>query len=114
MNTAVHLWMQRASTVPGVLAGAVRSPDSSLVAQSFYGKLPIPRLQNAARDIMDIVQALGESRIGTDRLRWTFEKGRVHCTARADGAMAALLVMPEMDLSPEVDGLLSDFMSLQC
>ena len=114
MNTALHIWMQRASTVPGVLACVVRGADKSLVAQSYDGALPIPRLQNAMRDVIDIVRALSENRIGTDRLRWTFEKGRAHCTARKDGAMAMLLVTPETDISPEIDGLLSDFMSLQC
>lgn len=114
MNTGLHIWMQRASAVPGVLACVVRGTDKSLVAQSYDGALPIPRLQNAMRDVIDIVHALTQGRIGTDRLRWTFEKGQVHCTARADGAMVALLVAPEMDLSPEIDGLLSDFLSLQC
>ena len=114
MNTAVHMWMQRVSTVPGMLACVVRNTDQSLVAQSYDGQLPIPRLQNAVRDMMDIAQALWENRLGTERLRWTFARGRVHCTARPDGAMAALLVSPEMELSPEVDGLLSEFTSLPC
>jgi len=114
MNTSLHIWMQRVSAVPGVQACVVRGTDKSLVAQSYDGTLPIPRLQNAMRDVIDVVHALWESRIGTDRLRWTFEKGRIHCTARVDGAMAALLVVPEMELSPEIDGLLSDFKHLQC
>ena len=72
------------------MACGVRGVDKSVVAQSYHEKLPIPRIQNALREMFDIIQALQENHIGTDRLRWTFEKGRIHCTARADGAVAAL------------------------
>ncbi len=114
MNQAVHIWIQRASAIPGVLACGVRCVDQSLVAQSYADNLPIPRIQSALREVLEIIQALQENRIGIERLRWTFEKGRIHCTARADGAVAALLVLPEMDLSPEIDGLLSEFGGIDC
>ena len=114
MNESVQIWLQKASVIPGVLACGVRGTDHSIVANSCDDSLPVPRIESALREILDAIQAMRENRIGTDRLRWNFEQGRIHCTARPDGALAAMLVVPEMDLSPEIDILLAEFASLPC
>lgn len=112
MNQAVHIWVQRASTIPGVLACGVRCADRSIVAQSADERFPIAWVQSAVREIAEIASVLQHDRIATDRLRWRFENGRIHSTAKDDGTVAAVIAMPQIELSPEIDGLLAEFQNL--
>jgi hypothetical protein len=114
MSEAVEIWLQKASVIPGVLACGVRGTDHSVVANSCDDTLPVSQVQSALREILDVVQTMRDHRIGTDRLRWTFEKGRIHCTMRPDGALAAMVVMAELDMSPEIESLLLEFASVPC
>jgi len=113
MSEALHMWLQQASAKPGVLACGVRCADRSIIARSNHEKLPILRIQQALRELAEAVHALQHNHLATERLRWKFEAGKVCCSAKPDGTMAALVVSKETEDLTECEALLADFLNLE-
>jgi hypothetical protein len=113
MSEALHIWIQQASAQPGVMACGVRCADRSIIARSNHETVPIPRIQQALREMWEAVHALQHNHIATDRLRWKFENGKVCAAAKPDGTLAALLINQETEDLTECEVLLADFLNLK-
>lgn len=111
MTDYFHSWLEQAAARRGVLACAIRPSDErSFAVKNCHAELSELRVKEAAQSLSEMLQALRQNRIDGIYLRWTFENGLVHCAIRDDGAVAALLVGKETDLTSEVDRLLSEFL----
>jgi hypothetical protein len=111
MKDFFHSWLEQAAARRGMLACAIRPPNErSFAVKNCHADLSELRVKEAVQSLSEMLQALGQNRIDGRYLRWTFENGLVHCAIRDDGAIAALLVGKETDLTVEADRLLSEFL----
>jgi len=111
MQEYFHSWLEQAAARRGIFACAIRPPnDRSFAVKNCHAELSDLRVKEAIQSLSEMLQALRQNRVGARYLRWTFENGLVHCAIRDDGAIAALLVGKETDLTAEADRLLSEFL----
>lgn len=112
MRDYFQSWLDQAAGRRGVLACGIRPPnDRSFAVKSCHAEFPEPRAKEMLQCLSEVIQALLQNRIAMNHLCWTFENGELHCAARDDGAIAALLVSRELDVTPAVNRLFSEFLS---
>jgi hypothetical protein len=109
MNNPAEQWMQQAARARGMLACAVQLADKSIVVRLCRDDLSKPRIEEAMRRISDASQKLQQAQVPTNRLRWTFENGQIHCAINFGGAIAALFVNKDLARPEALELLLANF-----
>ena len=109
MSETIQSWLDRAAAHPAVLACGVRRVDHPIQIRSCREELSETVLTHALHDLVQAVQAMQQNRLPTERLRWSFENGRIHCVGRPGGLVGALLLNPQAADSPEIENLLASF-----
>jgi hypothetical protein len=108
-------WLHDQLARPGVLAGAVRTPDQSIQAQSFSPRFTEEGLRAICQLLLDAFEVVQGHRLPHGRMRWVFQGAALHGVRRADGALLVLLVDPsaaaaELDA---IEALLEQFKIMQ-
>ena len=106
------MWIEQAASRPGVLACGVKAPQSTQII-SRDPSFPESKIKELVQALADVAVAFRQDHLAGGRWRWLFENGQIHSARRPDGAMALLVVRSETVKPGVVDGLLSEFVSLE-
>jgi hypothetical protein len=108
-NEFLNIWLEQAAVSFGVVACGVYGTDKTAAGKTSHEQFTEPKIHEMMRNIAEMVQGLRDNQIRTQRVCWTFEKNRLYCATRDDGAIAALVVGKDLDSMPVVDWLLTEF-----
>jgi hypothetical protein len=111
MNEAIQTWINAAAASPAVEGCGVRASGAFHV-KSRRPEMTEAKITEAMKQLFDAMYFLQQNQFLTDRLRWTFDGGQLHC-ASGRGGVSVVLVAAKDAPEAEIERLLASCPLLQ-
>lgn len=112
MKSSFQSWLNRAASIPGVLAGAIQFQDRTAITMKPATQYPEAAVERSVRCAVETFHVLNLHRTRARTLRFVYRAGCVYASLRPDSVCLALLTRVDRTAvnTAEVNRLLNEFL----
>src|SRR6267154_78745 len=112
MNPDLDQWIAKFALMPGALGCGVQVPGRAALSRSCNEGFPQTHLNEALRCLGELLPLFSGHGLFPRWFTWDFELGQIRVVPRPDGAMLALVILPNSPAAENLKTLTGEFFTL--